>query len=178
MHNPIRQRGVTMIENMVALLLLSFALLGLAGLLSRTLNREGESSFQTLASIQAQDVAERMRVNIEAYDAGDYAKFLGPSGNPTAQACNSPTSNCAPGKLAEDDAAAWALWLADALPNGEGVVCQDATPDDGTGRASAACSGTGPTVIKIFWSVRDLRASASNAAAGADVQRFTMVFQP
>lgn len=48
-------------------------------------------------------------------------------------------------------------WLADwqqrsatALPGGNGVVCLDATPNDGTA-ASSACSGNGPLVVKLFW---------------------------
>jgi len=174
-----------MIENMVALLLLSFALLGLAGLLSRTLGRNNESAFHSLAAVEAQDIAERMRTNTVAYGDGvspnRYVAALGTVSSSTAVGtCSQSSSNASPtsctaAELAADDAGAWRTRLGRELPQGTGVVClDDATLFDRGTITDAQCSGSGIVVIKIFWSVKDGRASDSSATS----QRFTMAFQP
>ncbi|WP_341678970.1 type IV pilus modification protein PilV [Niveibacterium sp. SC-1] len=178
------QRGITMIENMVALLLLSFALLGLAGLLSRTLGRNNESAFHSLAAVEAQDIAERMRTNTIAYgdgvSANTYVAALSSVSSSTIvgtcsqSATNATPTSCTAAQLAADDAGAWRQRLAEEFPSGTGVVCLDDASgfDDGT-VANPACSGSGIVVIKIFWAVKNGRASDSSTS-----QRFTMAFQP
>ncbi len=58
-----RQRGVTLLENMVALLILSVGMLGLAGLQVYSLRGSAGASYRQIAVQQAQDMADRIRAN-------------------------------------------------------------------------------------------------------------------
>ena len=60
------QRGVGMIEILVALLILSIGVLGYAGLQLRALGSTNESHFRVQAMAIAQDMAERIPVNPES----------------------------------------------------------------------------------------------------------------
>jgi type IV pilus assembly protein PilV len=60
----------------------------------------------------------------------------------------------------------WQQRVGAALPGGNGLVCLDATPDDGTAQ-HPACSGNGPLVVKLFW-----------PASGADNGRHVLVVNP
>ena len=184
--SPRKQTGLTLLENLVALLLISFALLGLAGLITKTLNREKESVFHSLASVQAQDIVERMRVNQSAFVAGNYYTYLSTTAaSPASQNCSanfltaSTPDTCDPAKMAQDDAYRWRQVIKKSLPGGVGIVCKDDTPDDGTA-TTPACAGGTRVVVKIFW--RDTkgggRATDIGAATHANDQRFVMVFQP
>ncbi len=66
------QRGVTLIEVLVALLVLSIGLLGLAGLQTVALQHNQAAYMRSQATNLAHDVADRMRANREAALAGDY----------------------------------------------------------------------------------------------------------
>lgn len=177
-----RPSGMILIENLVSLLLISFALLGMAGLIVKTLSREKESVYHSLAAVQAQDIAERMRANKSAFTAGTYvAKLNATNTAPASQSCSAggfgaatAPAACTPDKLAEDDAYSWRQWIAASLPGGTGIVCMDDSPDDGT-IADPACAGGSKVVVKIFW--RDKK-NGGRASDSTDTQRFVMVFQP
>lgn len=70
------QAGFGMIEVLIALLVLSFGLLGLAGLQMSGLKGSHTASLRSTASLAAYEMAERMRLNaaglaLGAYDAAD-----------------------------------------------------------------------------------------------------------
>ncbi|WP_457330435.1 type IV pilus modification protein PilV [Rhizobacter sp. P5_C2] len=58
-----RQTGVSMIELLVAFVIFSFGMLGLAGLQSRTLAYNQSSLFRSQATALADDILDRMRVD-------------------------------------------------------------------------------------------------------------------
>ncbi|WP_417066923.1 type IV pilus modification protein PilV [Niveibacterium terrae] len=177
-----RAKGMILLENLVSMLLISFALLGMAGLIIKTLSREKESVYHSLAAVQAQDIAERMRANKSAFTAGTYLSKLNATDTaPASQSCSAggfgaaaTPAACTTVKLAEDDAYSWRQWIAKSLPGGIGIVCQDDSPDDGT-IAAPACAGGSKVVVKIFW--RDKK-NGGRATDSTDTQRFVMVFQP
>lgn len=67
-----RQKGVTLIEVLVALLVLSIGLLGLAGLQTIALQHNQAAYMRSQATNLAYDVADRMRARREAALAGAY----------------------------------------------------------------------------------------------------------
>jgi type IV pilus assembly protein PilV len=105
----LRQRGVSLVEVLVASVVLSIGLLGLAGLQASGL-RVGQSSiYRSQAAQLAYDIVERMRVNLA--NADDYVLALDaapPGGN----------------SVAERDLRDWRLRL-QALPAGTGSVARD-----------------------------------------------------
>ena len=66
-----QDKGFTLLEALIALVVFSIALLGLAALYTKTLSLSHSSYLRTLASIQAMDLEERIRANPLA-DNGDY----------------------------------------------------------------------------------------------------------
>lgn len=98
------QRGISLVEVLVTIVILSFGLLGVAGLLATGLRNNQSSQFRTQASILAYDMAERMRANRQAAIDGKYA-----------------TANTADGAAASDRTQ-WTSALAAKLPGGTGSV--------------------------------------------------------
>ena len=138
--------GFTLLEVLVAVLVLSFGLLGIAGLLLSTMQNNTIAAQRTTATFLVQDITDRIRQNLNA------TKRLDPSGGPrTPDYLNSvgtnnncygpaPTGQCATTTaVAEKDLYIWNALIKNSLPGGEGVVCQDLTPDDGTKFSDAQC---------------------------------------
>jgi len=144
--NP-SQSGFTLIEVMVAMFVLSIGLLGLASLQVTALRNDQSAFMRSQATILAYDLADRMRANSAAVASG----FYNP-GNAAATADCTTTTGCTALEMAENDMQAWADEIDTYLPSGEGWVCIDSTPNDGTGSAAPACDGGGNKfVVKVWW---------------------------
>jgi type IV pilus assembly protein PilV len=112
------QGGLSLIEMLIALLVLSFGLLGVAGLQAVSLKNNQSAYLRTQASFWAYEVIDRMRANREnalngAYDMGDPEDPDAGDSIPTADA------------RATEDLTTWRAALAD-LPSGLGAVDCDA----------------------------------------------------
>lgn len=140
--------GFAMLEVLVAIVIISFGLLGLAGLQITGLRNNHSAHLRSIATQQAYDMAERIRANQAGAKAGNYDAISGIPAENTCITAVSPGCNAA--QLASQDAREWNQRNADLLPSGQGIVCHDSTPNDGT-PAATACTGTGPYVIKIWW---------------------------
>jgi len=104
----VRQRGATLVEAMVALLVLSIGLLGVAGLQIGALRNNHGAHLRSQATVLSHDIADRMRANRTAALAGNYNIALGadPAGT----------------TLADIDLQAWKDTVAAILPAGDGAV--------------------------------------------------------
>jgi type IV pilus assembly protein PilV len=114
-------RGFTLIEVMVAQLVLSIGLLGLAALQTSALRTQEAAAMHTRAVQAAQDMVERMRANPAGVAAGRYDLRRGHTPLPGASG------------MARTDLAAWQASLA-RLPEGQGEIrrCTSAgTPGPG-----------------------------------------------
>ncbi len=77
---PARQRGVGMIEVMVAVLVLAIGVLGIAALQAITLKNTGSSAARTQAAVQIysmMDIIRANRANISIYNTNIYVKGEG-----------------------------------------------------------------------------------------------------
>jgi len=109
--------GFSLIEVLVTMLLLAIGMLGLASLQASTL-RNGHSSYlRSQATIQAYDMADRIRANAQAVTAGDYDAI---AGTPVDPGCL--TAGCTPAEMAQYDAFEWNTTNAALLPQGAGTV--------------------------------------------------------
>jgi type IV pilus assembly protein PilV len=102
------QGGMTLIEALVAVLVLSIGLLGVAGLQFQALRNNYGAHLRSQATILAHDIADRMRANRTEALAGAYAVDVGAV----------PTGTTLP----DLDVAAWKDSLAEILPAGDGRV--------------------------------------------------------
>ena len=176
--------GFTLLEVLVAVLVLSFGLLGIAGLLLSTMQNNTIAAQRTTATFLAQDITDRIRQNLNATKrftlaniprTPDYLNSVGTNNNCYGPA---PTGQCADsGAVAEKDLYIWNALIKNSLPAGEGVVCRDLTPDDGTRFLDAQCDNldTSPWVVKIFWTVREEdQVSTVTTGGKLKIQRLAM----
>ena len=115
-----KQRGFTLIEILVAMVVLAIGLLGLAGLQSTALQFTSSAYLRSQATSLAYDMADRMRVNRQAALAGDY----------DPENLENPPPACAvvalAGTIAAQDILAWRNALACTLPLGTGSITRTA----------------------------------------------------
>ncbi len=184
------EAGFTLIEVLVAVLVLSIGLLGLAKLQTLGLHANHGADLRTRASLLAYDIADRMRSNRAAFvDAN--GNYVDPpaddlTDNIICEWNGSAVTDCDPAEMARFDLKKWREALAakpdgTGLPDGTGTVCLDATPDDGkddnnNGRIDPeeyACDGAGSVyAVKIWW-------TELNEKTGTPVaRRFVTTFQP
>ncbi|BAZ93317.1 TfP pilus assembly protein PilV [Thiohalobacter thiocyanaticus] len=102
-------RGFTLLEVLIAVLVLSIGLLGLAALQATGMKNNHSAHIQSQATILAYDILDRMRANRDAAQNNDYDLALNAS---------APSGST----IAETDLAQWRAQLAAYLPSGTGSV--------------------------------------------------------
>ena len=156
------QRGVTLLEVLIAIVVLSFGLLGMLGMLMNGLKMTSSSHYRTIAAQQLTAMADM--INANPYLIGTYANTTPMTPNITT-ACF--TANCSTAQLPPTDYGLWQANLAALLPNGTGILCLDASPADGNSGAFA-CSNTDRPTVKICWNENARVAISSGGVAGSD----------
>lgn len=165
-----RQSGFTLVEVLVSALLLAIGMVGLAGLQAASLKNNQSSFMRSQVTALAYDLADRMRANVPGANANAYA----PANAAVAISCTT-TAGCSPQQMAQNDIAEWNAAITTYLPLGQGWVCLDSTPNDGTSAAVPQCDGAGTQfTIKIWWD--DDRDGVINLTA-ANMERLTITYQ-
>jgi type IV pilus assembly protein PilV len=154
-----KNTGFTLIEVLIAMLVLAVGLLGLAGLQGSSLKNAQSAYNRSVATELAYDLADRMRANNTPNGLSVYISML--PVNALAQAnCVAVSKLCPSNVMAQNDLYEWNLALVNTLPSGQGIVCLDSTPtpipNDAFKAASYAEAGCdvppGSTyAIKIWW---------------------------
>lgn len=168
-------------EVLVTIVVLAFGLLGVAGLQVASLKATQSSYYRSIASGLATDIIDKLRANAlsqaTANQATTAAYYLAPSDAST----DCTTATCSASELTAYESAAWKTSLAALIPSGQGVVCLDSTPYDGTAAAKATngCDGAagGRWVVKIWWDDSRAKTAVGDSTA-ATLQRLVVIFQP
>lgn len=170
-----RSSGFTLLEVLVAIVVLSFGVLGVVGLQAAALQANNETRYQSTAVAMARELADMMRGNKdEAVKGtgsstatnpyvGDFTASALPTANPTCAPCTSTT------EVAQAQLRDWVGRLNAVLPGFRAVICVDKDPYDTNGKPQWGCT-TGASaivVVKIGWTRRAVGAAASAAEAGA-----------
>ena len=108
------QCGFTLVEALVALVVLSIGLLGVAKLVMGAVHADDSAYMRGQATQLAYELLDQMRANRPGATAGFYA-LAGAANDCTGGACT-------PQQLAQLDVINWQNRLAQALPGGVGVV--------------------------------------------------------
>lgn len=168
-----RHQGFTLIEVLIAIVIFSIGLLGIASLQIAGMRFTHGSQLRSIATLQAETMADLMRANEFAVRNGFYN--MGPTSMPTTFPTNCSTTVCAAAARATFDLVTWNQATGgqplqannEVLPQGVGMVCVDSTPNNGT-PAGWACDNLGNVfAIKIQWQER---AVGAEDAGGSDVQ--------
>ena len=116
-----RMQGFNLVEVLIALIIMSVGMLGIAGLYVHSMQAGRTSLFRHHAVTLAGDVADRIRANpraLAAYAAG------GADNN-----CVGGGINCTPAQMAGNDIFLWQQQAVDTLPAGQvAVIFTDNTP--------------------------------------------------
>ncbi len=108
----VRQHGISMVESLVALVVLSVGMLGIAGLYVSSLQAGRTALSRTQAVSLVNDMIDRIRANATAGDAYNSSKY---GAGAKTYGCVV-TNNCTAAKLAEDDLATWLAAAQAVLP--------------------------------------------------------------
>ncbi|PKO81794.1 MAG: type IV pilus modification protein PilV [Betaproteobacteria bacterium HGW-Betaproteobacteria-13] len=135
------QRGATLLEVLIATVVLSIGLLGLAGLQTAALRVNQTATARSHAAFLTNDIFDRMRANRDAalngaYDINGIAGAAIPAG----------------AGVATGDLTAWRDRITNALPEGDGSICRTDAP----GANPITCTGAGQyLIVSVSWSGAD-----------------------
>jgi type IV pilus assembly protein PilV len=125
-----KHAGFTLIEVLIAVIILALGLLGLAGIQAKSLGNNQSAYNRSQATQLAYDIADRMRANPTV--AGNYlTAFMKPTDASCAtddtpcSACTSAAKACTPAQLAESDLFQWNNELKAVFPNGDATITID-----------------------------------------------------
>lgn len=114
----IKEQGFGLVESLVALVVVSVGMIGIAALYGQGLSASRTALYRTQAVNLASDMADRIRLN----------RMAGPAyeGAAADNNCEPAGVSCTPAQMAAHDLWVWGNDLAQQLPNGNGAV--DYTP--------------------------------------------------
>lgn len=179
-----RSRGFTLLEVLIAMLVFTFGLLGLAGLLIVSTKANHGAYLRTQATFLAQGMADRMRANpLGLWNKNYNQNTLSTSSTPTAlTAVGTPaikdctTASCGYSDVAARDLAVFANQLNTFLPNAGMAIGCTAPPT----LTSAELLNMPPYAqtceIQLSWT--QLPTGDVNATQAALPEFFDWVFQP
>lgn len=133
--------GFTLMEILVALLVLSIGLLGMAGMQVFSLSSNYDAYLRTQATFFAYELVDKLKANRAEALAGGYDTTVSSIAGSVTD-CQTATANCSPNELAVFEVAQWkcalgsyqgnsvcnaALDMTPILPNGDGSVIRNGT---------------------------------------------------
>lgn len=153
--DPLHQRGATMLEALVALLVLMLGVLGLARLQLATLMEARNANARSVAVHAATDLMDRMQVNRAArFTVPPFDDYVTAWTQPAAPATNCISDPCSRAQMAAFDVWQWKQTLAQQLPEGSATVFRSNTDPSQLG-------------ILLAWSAIQARNQASADAGNA-----------
>jgi len=171
-----QQRGFSLLEVLIAFIILSLGLLGAVGMQAAAMQSNKETRNQTVATSLARELADKMRGNhaiaIKTAAADNPYLMSATLNNPSTLPFTAPAENCfstacsSPVAVATWDMADWQNRLQNALPDPRFVICFDTKPFDADGKTQWACSNDGDiSVLKLAWTNNDTKGELKLSSA-------------
>lgn len=165
-----RTAGFTLIEVLVALVVISLGLLGIAGIQALAIGRTHSAQTESLAAIEAESLAAAMHANPGYWQAALFptsattivgSTISDATLNAAPESCS--TQSCTPTQMAGNDLKRWGVTLQSLIPGAQGSLnCQTGTP--------ASCR------ISVTWSQRNGAAiNAGTESAATTSVTYTLV---
>ena len=156
-----RQRGVSLLEVMISLVIVGIGVLGLIGMQARAMSNQRDSFDRKAAAELMAQISERMRANHLGFMANNYASTLLPAdavGTATACVLASP---CTAAQQASSDLVSWHTQIRNRLPSSGAVI--------GTSGAAGSVIGSGANSMRITMIWREASPTGGTDAACAAV---------
>ena len=191
-------RGMTLVEVLTSIVIFAIGLLGIAALQVAGLRYTKGSQIRSVASLQVENMIDRMRANAVGVADGDYLDLAPITSAGSIPVCDD-VNICTTAQIAQHD---WGWWLSETrqalgarndddslntVGTVNATICVDSTPDDGTNGAWA-CDDTGEVLaIKLEWTERSIEgasgdtyssSSGSTGSAGLVFNRYVVRFLP
>lgn len=126
------QKGASLIEILISILILSIGLFGMAGMATVASGNNKLAQIRSTANLLVADYADRARANLAAFDTGDYAMttaYAFPTGLTAETGCtNASTNACNPTTMASADQIQWRNTAMRRLAGGNGFVTTSFQP--------------------------------------------------
>lgn len=182
MNKRIQSSGFSMLEVLVALLIMSFGLIGLAGLLVFSVKVNHGAYQRTQATAIAESMANRMRANVRGVWSGAYLGAYPRAGS--ASACTG-GATCNFSAVAARDGAVWSQELNNFLAQPQATIACVRNSAWSNTLAAVANKPTDPPydglcTITLNWAESTLNTGSPGAAPSSApaTQTFAWVFQP
>ena len=167
------QTGVSLIEVLVAIVLITISLVGMAALQATGLRFGAQSNLRTQAMTQAVDIVDRMRANRAGVVASQgtgagYDQAYAAIAGPFTLDCR--TVNCTALQFATFDMEAWRDTNANALP-------EDGINDSSVTIAVVNADGLFPVTVQVFWTEQTRANVINNLCTGGtdpSIQCYTL----
>jgi type IV pilus assembly protein PilV len=168
-------RGFSLVEVLVAIVILSFGLLGTVGIQAFALQATRDARLQAQAAVFARELAEMMRGNKETAvktAAADNPYLVSSMSMASPSYCSSVGNASAGCSTAANVASAemtdWLARVAAELPGARVTVCFDGAPYDSNGLPQWSCTATGAdeiAFVKIGWTRASTDRTKTESAA-------------
>ena len=181
-----REKGFSLIEVLVSIVILGIGLLGAAGLQLSTLRSNHFTAQASIATQLVRDYEEITQMvrsaSISTSEGTSALSGLDTNTTDTATTptCQSSSATCTSNQLAAFMLKEWKVRVTAELPGGRAVVCRDSAPKDTSGTSAGlyhwACDNQGDMLmVKIGWTGRaDKTDKAQQAISSDDRPRVVM----
>lgn len=155
-----RQRGFTLVEVLVSVIILSIGVLGAVGMQAASLQSNKEVRYQVIAASIARELAEKMRGNhaVAIQTTAATNPYLLDTTITGSSTFSAPSPNCYTAACPTGlNIAAWDIYdlqlrLQNALPSPRILICLDKQPFTSNGTPQWACTNDGDVaVLKLSW---------------------------
>lgn len=174
-----RQRGVSLIEVMMSVLIFSIGLIGLAGLMVMSTRSNHSAYLRTQVTFLANNMANRMSANPKGVWDGSYNSSAYPVAAASA-GCGA-GSPCNSANLAIHDQRLWSDQLRTFLPNASASInCTGtgAVGYDPTAQLDLRPPYGGMCTMRINWTEQNNGSQQDRILNPSNTQRFDWEFQP
>jgi type IV pilus assembly protein PilV len=173
--SPRVQRGVSMIEVLVAVLIFTVGLIGLGGLLITATKSNASALVRTQVTFLAGTMGDRMRAN----PLGLWNDNYNSTGYPIDDTVPDCDKGCTPSEVALRDQVVWSQQLKDSLPavGPSSINCVKGGNPPDSSMYSKRPPFNGTCTMTITWAERGLTGGDDKVASG-NLQSFTWVFEP
>lgn len=163
-----RFRGFSLLEALIALLVIAVGLLGIASMQAASVYLTHVGTMNGLAAVEAQSISAAMTANQNAFPTSGTYPYNTSDAYAVAASVDCAAGTCDTNQMAAYDLHNWGLELRQDLPQGKGQVQCDGLPD----YQQPQCT------IRVVWLQKTMAPGAGTHAPSPATVAYSVVAQP